>query len=79
MNVTCDSDLVISSEGFIQCPSGFELKVGDPSSSIDALTSLLSDLFTFNPELFGFILLGFILTFIKGWVIGVILRYMGKS
>ena len=79
MNVTCDSDLVISPEGFIQCPSGFELRVGDPTASIDGLTDMLSYLFTFNAEVFGIILTGFILVFLKGWALGVILRLMGKS
>ena len=77
--ITCEADLVITSEGFIQCPSGFGQMVGNPSASIDSLTAMLATLFTFDPEIFGFILLGFILVFIKGWVTGVILRYMGKS
>lgn len=79
MNVTCDSDLVITQEGFIQCPTGFGLRVGDPTASIDGLTGLLSYLFTFDADLFGLILTGFILVFIKGWGLGVILRLMGKS
>ena len=79
MNITCDSDLVITVEGFIQCPTGFGQRVGDPAASIDNLTDVLTYLFTFNAEIFGIILTAFILVFLKGWGLGIILRLMGKS
>lgn len=49
------------------------------AAAIEQFNSLLIDLFTFDPVLFGTVLFGCIILFAKGWGAGVVARLLGKK